>query len=67
MGTADRDCESQHHSHMPTKAPAPLRTTMPTQRPITPFGQENAGLFGHVFIDAGAAALFSKRGFLSRF
>ena len=36
MGTADRECESWHDSH---GAPAPIRTTMPTQRAITPFGQ----------------------------
>src|SRR5436190_22239353 len=36
MGTADRECESRHDSHV---APAPMRTKIPTQRAVTPFGQ----------------------------
>ena len=36
MGTADRDCQSMHDYHVPA---VPIRTTMPAQRAITPFGQ----------------------------
>jgi hypothetical protein len=37
MGTADRECETSHDYQVP--AAAPINTTMPAQRAITPIAQ----------------------------